>query len=120
MKILRTLSLYLSFLFLVCCTENRNNHFQQQQILGEWVLQDAGQINYPALAFNDIKAILHSRGDTIYYYDYRIRGDTLELDDIHGETHKNRIKTLTQEELVFDNLLEHSTPQVYKRHHGAD
>lgn len=108
-----TIGLYLMIVLFTQCAENKSNHFEQPQILGEWRL-NTDQINYPLLRFDiDSSAVFSSRGDTIYYYIYYIKGDTLMLNNAYG----GRIKTLTKEDLVFYDLLENGDEQVYAKEH---
>jgi len=83
--------------------------------VGKWEL-DNYQINYPELIFkDDLTAIFRSRGDTVYYYSYLLKTDTLFLIDIDNQVNQCKIKVLNDRELIFDNLLEHNKKQIYKR-----
>jgi hypothetical protein len=108
--------LYIGLLLLaVQCKQVTSNHFEQKEILGEWILTE-NQINYPSLQFNiDSSAVFRSRADTIYRFQYIIKGDSLILKDINNKETLNRIKILDKSKLVFYNLLEHDKEQVYKK-----
>lgn len=97
------------------CTSQNKECFDSSKLIGKWEL-DNYQVNYPELIFrNDFTAIFKSRGDTIYYYSYLIKTDTLFLIDIDNKINQCKIKVLNDRELVFDNLLEHNKRQIYRR-----
>jgi hypothetical protein len=102
-------------LFFVQCGRDVSNHFEQKQIIGEWVLNE-DQINYPSLKFNaDSSAVFTSRADTLYRFKFMVKGDSLILRDINNHISVNRIKTLNETELTFCQLLEHDKEQAYKK-----
>lgn len=102
-------------LFSLQCTLDVSHHFEQKQILGEWILKE-NQINYPSLEFNaDSSAVFTSRADTLYRFRFVVKGDSLILTDINNNISVNRIKTLNETELTFCQLLEHDKEQAYRR-----
>ena len=106
---------YIALLFVKLQCTKPGQHFDQKKLVGRWVIIK-NQINYPSLQFNsDSTAIFRSRADTVYYFNFLIKGDSLILKDINDNETINRIKRLDDAQLVFYNLLEHEKKQVYNR-----
>lgn len=109
--------LYISLLAVVAmCNDSPDLHsIEKKDIVGKWVLTK-NQINYPSLVFEaDATAIFRSKRDTIYYFNYVVKGDSLILRDINNKETINRIKALDSTRLVFHTLLEQNKQQIYKR-----
>jgi hypothetical protein len=108
------LYLFLSLLY-SCGSSKKNYKDWNQSIEGKWKLTVGYQVNYPKIEFTKGGAVFYSLADTVYGFSCRmIKSDLILFDGINPETH-NRIKKLTQDSLVFENLLEHKSPQVYIR-----
>jgi len=102
-------------LFSPQCGLDVSHHFEQKQIIGEWILNE-NQINYPSLEFKaDSSAVFTSRADTLYRFKFIVKGDSLLLRDINNNVSVNRIKTLNETELIFYQLLEHDKGQAYRK-----
>ncbi len=108
--------LYIGTLLLALqCNQKVNQHYSSEEIFGEWTLIE-DQTNYPTLQFNkNSTAIFRSKADTMYFFRFNIKDDSLDLLDINNKKVVNKIKTLDSNRLIFYNLLEHNEVQVYKR-----
>ena len=107
--------IFLVCFFLTNCNEKARNIILPEKITGCWKLT-TNEINYPELEFSDTAyCVFGSRGDTIYYFSYSLKADTLVLIDDDGKVTNNLIETLNDSELVFKNLIIHSEKQEYIR-----
>ena len=98
-----------------CVTSKTNQNDWNELIEGNWRLTVKYQTNYPTIQFTKGGAVFNSLADTIYGFSCTLkRKDLILFDGINPKTH-NRIIKLTQDSLIFENLLEHKTPQVYIR-----
>ncbi len=86
----------------------------QAKLVGTWVL-NKNQINYPIIIFENKEAIFKSRGDTIYRFNYSVRGQELILTDINKNVSKAIIVNLSKDTLIFRSLLENKEEQHYLR-----
>ena len=105
------------FTCLICtaCSISKNSHKGWNTLIeGKWKLTIRMQVNYPTIKFIHGGAIFNSLEDTIYGFRCWINKRDLILMVRGQETHTKIIK-LTKDSLIFGNLLEHKTPQVYIR-----
>ncbi len=98
-----------------CKSVNMNQTNVVKSIYGKWrLITNTPTLNYPGISFEEDKtAVFSSFGDTIYYFAYKLKGDDLILVDGKKKLSHNVIAKLSPDSLVFKNLLEHLTQQVY-------
>lgn len=107
--------LYSSLILLCSCMTSKTNQNDWDKLIGKWRLTVKYQTNYPTIQFTKGGAVFNSLADTIYGFSCTLKKkDLILFDGINPETH-NRIIKLTQDSLIFENLLEHKTPQAYVR-----
>jgi hypothetical protein len=103
----------------LCCCKSTTTYKEVafKSIKGSWILiTESPTLNYPGIAFRDNNsAVFSSFGDTIYYFKYALKMNDLILEDGEKKISHNIIAKLTYDTLVFKNLLEHRTAQVYIR-----
>lgn len=106
-----------SVLLLSCSNPSKNNTISEKYIYGEWNLESGEkQVNYPCIIFhNDSSVELFSRADTVYYFTFFIRKDTLYTSDIYGKQYKNKIIELKKNTLVLKNIIDIYQKQKYTR-----
>ena len=110
------------FLFMVCCQptkpEAKKKQIQKENMAkleGTWYLNEWDLYN--RIYFQDsIHVALDSHIDTMYFYNYELKNDTLFLFDDHGRTITySIILKLTEDSLVFAGLLDKPDIQRYSR-----
>lgn len=119
MKIQIYFKVLLNLVILVLFSCNYNNGLRNgnKLIIGRWFLDSTqNQINYPEVVFyNDSTAVFTSRGDTIYYFNYFLDGSSLILKNINNIKEKYEINKLTKDSLIFNDLRENESSQIYTR-----
>jgi hypothetical protein len=105
-----------SVILLFSCTSSKiNNNDWNSLIEGRWRLTIKYQTNYPTIEFTKGGAVFNSLADTIYGFSCTLKkSDLILFDGVNPKKH-NRIIKLTKDSLIFENLLEYKTPQVYIR-----
>jgi hypothetical protein len=113
---MRTALLCLFILSLVNCSNKKTPvEINSSKLIGCWQL-GTDEVNYPGIEFSDSAyCVFRSRGDTIYYFSFQTKGDTLKLIDANGVITNNIVESLNDSELVFRNLVIHETEQRYTR-----
>lgn len=108
--------LYGSLILLYSCITSKTNQNDWNKLIeGSWKLTVKYQTNYPTIQFTKGGVVFNSLVDTIYGFSCTLkRKDLILFDGINPGTH-NKIIKLTQDSLIFENLLEHKTLQVYIR-----
>ncbi len=110
------LIIHFIFLLFIGCSSPIHKVIDYKILIGEWKLESDTQVNYPLIEFRaDSTAIFSSRGDTLYRYNFILKGDTLLLKDIFNNELINTINFLNNKQLIFDKLLEHETKQTYTK-----
>ena len=103
-------------LLFISCSPSADKIVDYKTLVGEWALNSETQINYPLIEFkSDSTAIFKSKADTIYRYNFVLKGDTLILINSFNVKSINKINFLNNQKLIFNKLLEHKTRQVYKK-----
>lgn len=112
---IRYINSFAVLIFFLCSCSTKQ--IAKDDILGEWRLQSKeSPINYPSVSFDkDSSAVLTSRADTIYRYQYRVGDNSIIFKDLDGKESEFKILELNGSTLVFENLFEHKEKQVYKR-----
>ena len=96
--------------------ENKNNAVDlKNKIIGTWYLNEWDLYN-KIYVQDSTHIIFDNHIDTLYVFTYQIKGDTLFLYKRHGElVNYNIIQKLTNDSLVFENLLDKQGIQKYSR-----
>jgi hypothetical protein len=108
------------FVFLVlgllACLPPRNpRNLRLEMLQGTWYAPKKGL--YHTIYVQDSTHIaFDTHIDTVFFYEYKIEGDSLALYKPHGEfVNHNRILLLSYDSLVFDNLLDTGDRLYYTR-----
>jgi hypothetical protein len=112
---IRCINSFAVLVFLLCSCSTKQ--IANDSIFGVWRLQSKdSSLNYPSVSFyKDSSAVLTSRADTIYRYQYRVGDNSIIFKDLDGKESEFKILELNSSTLVFENLFEHKEKQVYKR-----
>ena len=82
-------------LLFISCSPSADKIVDYKMLIGEWELNSETQINYPLIEFkSDSTAIFKSKADTIYRYDFILKGDTLILINSFNVKSSNKINFL--------------------------
>lgn len=106
-----------SFIILIVLSSCSTHQVTKDNIFGEWELQSQDSpINYPSISFGkDSIAVLTSRADTIYRYQYRVVDNSIFFKDMTGNESEFKISEVNDSTLIFESLFEHPDRQVYKK-----
>src|SRR5262245_59219974 len=102
--------------FIYSCMSPRQNkqEIRPSELSGTYCLVSK-QVNYPSISFKkDSIAIFTSLGDTIYYFKFYVNYDKLFLIN-KDKLIENRILKLSNDSLIFENLVDDNTKQIYYR-----
>lgn len=80
-----------------------------------WANDDRSNYIMPSLIFYDSTVTGLSRGDTVFYFSYELRGRHLLLKDVNGRVEKSRILQLGPNTLTVDRLWFLEGKQTYHR-----
>lgn len=118
----RIISLSVCFLSLLCCTvpseeEKRAKEAKNypELILGKWHLNEEDL--YKTIHFKEEnKALIENHIDTLFRWEYHIKGDTIRFSGDHGlDLGSYAILKLDGDSLVIDNLPDKAGVQRYSR-----
>jgi hypothetical protein len=101
-------------LFCSCVAFKKAAIIQSDKIKGAWNTPKYSLSVYTGMEFNKTGAIFYTTGDTILYFSYEIKKrNLLCLTDKNGKKICNNILKLTNDSLIFINLMDDTTRQVY-------
>lgn len=97
-----------------CTNAEKADKIQADKIQGTWYLNQWDLYN--KLYFGkDSAAVFDNHIDTLYRFIYEVKSHDLVLRDINGEISHNEIIELTNDTLIFKNLLVKKDIQRYSR-----
>jgi hypothetical protein len=98
-----------------CLPPNDDKQANAEKLLGTWYLNE--QDLYNKIYFQDsMHLALDTHLDTMFFFTYQLKNDTLLLFDKKGKLHNyNIIQKLTADSLIFKNLLDKEDIQRYSR-----
>lgn len=102
---------------LPACTASPEDRLsKKEQILGTWYLSEWDNL-YHKLYFQDSTHLaIDTRLDTMFFYQYELKNDTLFLFGKKGERITfNLIRKLSPDSLIFESLLDKADIQRYSR-----
>jgi hypothetical protein len=111
-------SIFYTAIFLLCSCglTKKSQEILNKNIQGFWNVQKHSNTFYYGLEFDSSGANFYTTGDTILRFVYEFkRKNLLTLRDQDGIETSNKIIKLTQDSLIFENLLENKSPQIYIR-----
>lgn len=106
------------FLIVIACspiTKQKDKQVEQIFLEGTWYL-NAEELYHKIYFQDSIHIGLDTHIDTIFFYTYKLQGDTLSLYDDYGDlVNHNIILKLSRDSLIFENLLDKVGVQRYVR-----
>ena len=113
---MKKIAFLITICFICSCKTSQLNYTDWNKLLeGSWKLTTKYQVNYPRISFTERGAVFNSLADTIYGFSFEFNKNDLLLRNQYQVEKHNKILKLTQDSLVFETLLENTTPQRYVR-----
>jgi len=108
------LCIYVGYKLSSCTHAEKTEKIQARQIQGTWYLNQWNLYN--KLYFGkDSTAVFDNHIDTLYRFTYEVKSNDLVLRDSDGNISHNTIGELTNDTLIFKNLLRKKEAQKYSR-----